>query len=48
MLQYTVYAVMIPFFGMGTDQLAERVVGKPGTENNVKLGGDEETEEKAQ
>ena len=47
MLQYTVYAVMIPFLGMGTDQLAERVVGKPGTENNVKLGGDDETDEKA-
>ena len=47
MLQYTVYAVMIPFLGMGTDQLAERAVGKPGTENNVKLRGDDETDEKA-
>ena len=26
-LQYTLYAVMIPFLDMGTDQLAERVVG---------------------
>ena len=33
-LQYTVYAVMIPFLGMGTDQLAERVVGEPGTGDN--------------
>ena len=39
---------MIPFLGMGIDQLAERVVGKPGTEDNVNLGGDDETDEKAQ
>ena len=39
-LQYTVYAVMIPFFGMGADQLAERAVGNPATGDSVKLGDD--------
>ena len=44
MLQYTVYAVMIPFFGMGTDQLAERAVGESGTGDNKKFEGVEGTE----
>ena len=39
-LQYTVYTVMIPFLGMGADQLAERAVGDPGTGDSVKLNGE--------
>ena len=39
-LQYTEYPVMIPFLGMGRDQLAERAVGDPGTGDSVKLGED--------
>ena len=31
---------MIPFFGMGADQLAERAVEDPATEDSVKLGED--------
>ena len=37
------YAVMIPFLGIGTDQLAERVVGEPGTENNARFEGNDGT-----
>ena len=47
-LQYTVYPVMIPFLGMGTDQLAERAVGDPRIGNNVKFKGDDGTKKKAQ
>ena len=42
-LQYTVYAVMIPFLCMGTDQLAESKFEKPETEDNEMLMGDEGT-----
>ena len=38
-LQYTVYAVMIPFFGMGTNQLAKRAVGDPGIGDNEMFWG---------
>ena len=30
---------MIPFFGMGADQVAERAVEKPGTADSVMLNG---------
>ena len=43
-LQYTVYPVMIPFLGMGTDQLAERAVGEPGTGDSKKFEGVDGTE----
>ena len=43
-LQYTEYSVTIPFFGMGTDQLADSAVGDPGTGNIVKLSGEDGTE----
>ena len=45
-LQYTVYTVMIPFSSMGTDQLAKRAVGDPGTGDNTKFGGDDGTDDK--
>ena len=35
---------MIPFLGMGMDQLAYSIVGEPVTDDNVKLIGDDETE----
>ena len=35
---------MIPFLGMGTDQLAKRAVGEPGTGDNKKFGGNDGTE----
>ena len=35
---------MIPFLGMGTDQLAERAVGEPEAGDNKKFDGDERTE----
>ena len=34
------YPVIIPFFGMGADQLAERAVGDPGTGDSVNVGDD--------
>ena len=44
MLQYTVYPVMIPFLGMGTDQFAKMAVGEPGTGDNKNCDGDDGTE----
>ena len=41
---YTVYAVMIPFLAMGTEQLAKRAIGEPGTGDNKMFDGDDETE----
>ena len=38
-LQYTAYPVMIPFFGMGTPQLAKRAVRVPGIGNNEMFWG---------
>ena len=35
---------MIPFLAMGTDQLAKRAVGEPGTGDNKKFDGDDGTE----
>ena len=43
-LQYTVYPVMIPFLGMGTDQVVESEVGDPVTGNKVKFKMEEGTE----
>ena len=43
-LQYTVYPVMIPLLGIGTDQLAWSAIGDPGTGDNIKLGGDDGTD----
>ena len=43
-LQYTVYPVMTPFLGMGTDQLAESQVGEPRTGDSMKFEGEEGTE----
>ena len=40
------YAVMIPFLGMGIDQLAESKFGKPETEDNEVLIGDDGTKKK--
>ena len=34
---------MIPFFGMGTDQLAESAEGTPGTGTNEEMLGDDGT-----
>ena len=45
-LQYTVYPMMIPFLGMGTDQLAESKVGDPRILDSVKLEGEDGTEGK--
>ena len=39
---------MIPFFGMGIDQLAESKFGKPETEDNEVLIGDDGTKKKAE
>ena len=38
---FTVYPVMIPFLGMGTDQLAESKVGEPRTGDSVKFEGED-------
>ena len=38
------YAVMIPFFGMGTDQVINKAVGKPGTDDMALLRGADGTE----
>ena len=35
---------MMRYLGMGTDQLAKRAVGEPGTGDNKKFDGDERTE----
>ena len=35
---------MIPFLAIGTDQLAKRPVGEPGTGDNKKFDGDDGTE----
>ena len=43
MLQYTVYAVMMPFFGMGGDQLASSWLGEPGMVDKEKANGDDGT-----
>ena len=40
------YAVMIPFLGMGIDQLAESKFEKPETEDNEVLIGDDGTKKK--
>ena len=42
-MQYKVNPIMIPFFGIGRDQLAESVVGKPRRVYNVKFMGDDGT-----
>ena len=34
---------MIPFFGMGADQLADSCVGEPATGGNAKFEGDDGT-----
>ena len=39
-LQYTVYAVMMPFFGIGGDHRADSWLGEPGTLDKEKLNGD--------
>ena len=42
MLQYTVYAVMMPFFGMlGGDQLADSWLGDPGIVGTERFRGDD-------
>ena len=38
-LQYTVYAVTMPFFGMGGAQLAKSWFGEPGTEATKMFNG---------
>ena len=43
MLQYTVYAVMMPFFGMGGDHRADSWLGEPGTVVKAKFNGDDGT-----
>ena len=40
MLQYIVYAMMMPFFGMGEDQLADSWLGKPETVDMERVSGD--------
>ena len=45
MLQYTVYASMMPFFGMGGDQLADSWLGDPGTVDTERFRGDDGTVE---
>ena len=42
-VQYAVYAVMMPFFGMGGDQRADSWLGEPGTVDTEKLSGDDGT-----
>ena len=42
-LQYTVYAVMMPFFGMGGDHRADSWLGEPGTVDTEKFNGGDGT-----
>ena len=35
------YAVMMPFFGMGGDHIADSWLGEPGTVDTEKLNGDD-------
>ena len=42
-LQYTVYAVMMPFFGMGGNHRADSWFGEPGTVDTEKFNGDDGT-----
>ena len=44
-LQYTVYAVMMPFFGMGGDQLADSWLGESGMGDTERARGDDGTVE---
>ena len=39
------YAVMMPFFGMGGDQLADSWLGEPGTGDTERARGDDGTVE---
>ena len=41
MLQYTVYAMMMPFFGMGGDQVADSWLDEPGTVDTERFRGDD-------
>ena len=41
MLQYTVYATIMPFFGMAGDQLADSWLGEPRTADIERFTGDE-------
>ena len=40
------YAMMMPFFGMGEDQLADSWLGEPGTVDTERASGDDGTVEK--
>ena len=42
-LQYTEYPVMIPFLGIGADQLADIWDGEPATADREKFWGDDGT-----
>ena len=46
MLQYTVYAVMIPFFDKGGDQIAYSWLGEPGPGDTNRFRGDDGTAKK--
>ena len=39
------YAMMMPFFGMGEDQLADSWLGEPGTVDTERASGDDGTVE---
>ena len=40
------YAMMMPFFGMGGDQLADNWLGEPGTVDTESVRGDDGAVEK--
>ena len=42
-LQYTMYAMMIPFFIIGGDHRADSWLGEPGTVDTEKFNGDDGT-----
>ena len=44
MLQYTVYAVMMPFFGISAFQLDDRAVGRLKTGDSEKFNGEDGAE----
>ena len=43
---FIVYAMMMPFFGMGEDQLADSWLGEPETVDTERASGDDGTVEK--
>ena len=43
MLQYIVYAMMMPFFGMGEDQLTDSWLGEPEIVDTETASGDDGT-----